>query len=419
MDIGAAGHLILFFSILVGLILVGLLVFSYAAYSFLVTLTNTAAGCDEVIWPGEPIQDWLFKVWYLGWVLAIWAVPASFVVGAFGLPRGLIVLWLAVVLWLLFPVGLLSSLSAQTWLVVFRPAIMRLLLKHLGATLFFYVCSGLIVLVCAALAYAAAFGLRPTFLDQPVILMPLAAVVGAAGWLTYARLLGRIAHIISQTSPGTRRGRRQERSEGEEQVETFDPWGVPLEEPRAEHQTGRAPRLGRRPSSRPPQRPNRGGPPLPPERLRTGKPERAYDPWAIPAQEPIVRKTKPSPSLPEDPYGPAEGAYEIAAEETYADPAESPARYTSPHEEKVEGYAVSAPRDEPGSKRPPVVPEISKLEEELAAPRRPPPVPDRPLVSGVFTFVFYPQTIGPCATIALGFFGVIALVRMLLSLFPA
>src|ERR1700747_3245138 len=135
MDIGAAGHLILFFSILVGLILVGLLVFSYAAYSFLVTLIDTAAGTDEIIWPGEPIQDWLFKIWYLGWVLAVWAVPASLVVGAFGLRWPVFALWLVAFLWFIFPVALLSSLSAQTWLVVFRPTIVRLLVKHVGATL--------------------------------------------------------------------------------------------------------------------------------------------------------------------------------------------------------------------------------------------------------------------------------------------
>src|SRR5947209_11126748 len=106
MDVAAAGHFILFFSILVGLILVGLLVFSYGAYSFFVTLIDTAAGSDEIIWPGEPIQDWLFKIWYLGWVLAVWAVPATFALGVFALPRPIFAAWLGGFLWLVFPVGL-------------------------------------------------------------------------------------------------------------------------------------------------------------------------------------------------------------------------------------------------------------------------------------------------------------------------
>jgi hypothetical protein len=405
MDIGAAGHLLLFFSFLIALILVGLLTFSYAAYSFLLILTNTAAGGDEIIWPGDPIQDWLFKVWYLGWVLAVWAVPASLVVGVFAPPRAVFALGLLIFLWLIFPIGLLSSLSAETWLVVFRPAIVRLLLKHFGATVCFYASSAVIVLVCGGLGYAAVFGLRSTMFDQPVILIPLAAVVGAVGWLVYARLLGRIAFIISQPAPAARRGRPEERPEESERVESFDPWAVSVE---GAHEAPKAPRRPRQPS-----------PELPKKKPRTRKPQRAYDPWAVPAEEPIVRKTKPTPSasLPDDPYGPAEGTYDLAAEMSPAPP-ESHARSSAPPGEKTEGYAVSAPSDEPGSKLPSVVPEVSKLEEELAAPRRLPPLPDRPLVTGVYSFVFYPQTIGPCGTVALGFFGVIALLRILMSLFP-
>ena len=159
MDIGAAGNLIIFFSLFIVLVLVGLLVGSYAAYSFLLTLSNTAAGNDEVLWPGEPITDWLFKVWYLGWLLAPWAVPASLVLGLTQLPVPLTALCLTALLWLIFPVTLLSSLSAHSQFVVLRPTIIRWLLKHFGATLCFYASSGLVVLICAALGYAAVFGL--------------------------------------------------------------------------------------------------------------------------------------------------------------------------------------------------------------------------------------------------------------------
>src|SRR5262249_27520402 len=129
MDIGAAGSSLIFFSLLIALILVGLLIFSYAAYSFLVVLSNAAVGDDEVLWPGEPIQDWFFKGWYLAWLVAVWAVPASFIVRLLNPPRPLFAVSVVACLWLLFPVGLLSSLSAESRLLMLRPVIVFQLLK--------------------------------------------------------------------------------------------------------------------------------------------------------------------------------------------------------------------------------------------------------------------------------------------------
>jgi hypothetical protein len=411
MDIGAAGgNLILFFSVLVGLILVALLVFSYAAYSFLLTLINTAAGNDEVIWPGDPIQDWLFKVWYLGWLLALWTVPASFIVGVFGLPRPLFMLCVAAVVWLMFPVGLLSSLSAESRLVVFRPVIARLLLKHVGPTLRFYGSSGLVVLVGGAFSYAALFGLHSRVaaaLDQPVLLVPLAAALGAAGCLIYGRLLGRIALIISRSDSASRKKRHLERPQEVDRVESFDPWSTPEANLPAEDKP--------RPRHHEPRKE------LPKKKqLQAGKPKRAFDPWAVPAEEPIrkpARPSSPTPGFPDDPYGPAEGSYEVMAEGAAFPPEPSPP--FSRLEEKVESYGVSASSEGAPSKLPPpVLPEVSKLEEELAAPRRLPPLPDRPLLAGVYSFPFYQQAIGPFGTLAFGFLGVLALSRLLLHLFP-
>lgn len=402
MDIGAVGHLLIFFSIFIASILVGLLVLSYAAYSFLVALTCTAAGNDEVIWPGEPIQDWLFKVWYLGWLLAVWAVPASLLAAVLGISGPLSALFLVGVLWLIFPVGLLSSLSAPSHFIIFRPLIVRMLLRHFGATLRFYAGSGPVVLVCGALGYAALFGFRGIpLLDQPVIAVPVAAVVGGAGCLVYARLLGRLAFIVSQ-SPGTETKEHNPKTpEGVDRVRSFDPWSLPQED-RPLDPRPRKPLTKKKPPAR--------------------KLKQAFDPWAVPAEEPIRKKTKPtrSPaSLSEDPYGPAEGTYEILPEAVLPSAPESSTGYPRPDKEQAEPYAVSASSEEGAAKLPPVHPEVSKFEEELAAPRRPPPLPEWPLVTGAYSFPFYPQTAGPCATLMLGFLGMLGLLRLVLFLFPS
>jgi hypothetical protein len=409
MDIAAAGYLLIFFSLFVASILVGLLVLSYAAYSFFVTLTSTAAGNDEVIWPGEPITDWLFKIWYLGWVLAVWAVPASLLVGLFGLSRPLFALCLAGVLWLVFPVGLLSSLSASSRFIVLRPMIIALLLRRPGVTLRFYAGSALVILVCGALSYAALFGLRPIAqFDQPVIMVPLAAIFGGAGCLVYARLLGRLAFIISQSPTGRRKRHGQGRPAEADRVETFDPWSPPPAEQPLEEQRG--PHC--RPRKELPQK----------KKLRARKANRALDPWAIPPDEPIRKKTKPTASdasLPDDPYGPAEGTYEILSEAGAPPQAELPPKRSGLDQEEAEPYAVSAPSEGTPSRPPSVQPEVSKLEEELAAPRRLPPLPAWPWVTGVYSFPFYPQTVGACGTLMVGFLVLLGLLRLLLFVFPS
>src|SRR5262249_8746141 len=102
----AAGmaNALLFFMLFVALILAALIVFSYAAYSFLVAFVNTAAGNDEVHWPGDPIQDWFFKLWYFLWLLAFWVVPVSLILGILGLPPFRAAGIVLTVLWLIFPV---------------------------------------------------------------------------------------------------------------------------------------------------------------------------------------------------------------------------------------------------------------------------------------------------------------------------
>jgi hypothetical protein len=286
--------------------------------------------------------------------------------------------------------------------------IIQMLLRHFGTTLHFYAASAVVILVCGVLGYAALFGFRGIPLaDQPILAVPLAAVVGGAGCLIYARLLGRLAFIASQSDGGRRRKHGVEWPEEADRVESFDPWSPPHEG----HPVVEPPGPHGRPRKALPQK----------KKLRAKKTNQAFDPWAIPADEPIRKKTKPTPSsanLPEDPYGPAEGTYEVLPED--AAPSGPPLSPGHPRLEKEDAdpYAVSpSPEAAPGN-LPPVHTEVSKLEEELAAPRCLPPLPQWPLLTGVYSFPFYQQTVGPCGTLMLGFVGLLGLVRILFFVFP-
>src|SRR5437660_4140687 len=132
-DLGAAGLLIIFFSVLIAEILACLLVFSFATQVFLVALIGTAAGNDEVEWPKDHFYDWFLRVWHFIWLLAVWFVPAFFVMKLFSVPKPVFVAGTVAMLWLVFPVTVLSSLSATSNWVIFRPVILRAMLKRFGS----------------------------------------------------------------------------------------------------------------------------------------------------------------------------------------------------------------------------------------------------------------------------------------------
>lgn len=199
--------------------IVGMWIAAYAAHCFLVTIEQTASGSDEVVYPDESLYDWCWKVIYLLWLTAIWLVPLWL------LRRGGYIDWpfvpLAVgFLWLTFPICLFSSFGSESILVIFRFDVLWRLLRHPVAVLSFYILSALLLAAITTLAYFTLVGWREVqdainagraAWLSPVVqwwswifALPLSALLLAAGWLWYGRLLGRLAAIINP-----RRGRRR------------------------------------------------------------------------------------------------------------------------------------------------------------------------------------------------------------------
>ena len=86
-DIGAGVEVLIFLVLTVLQALLGLLVLSYTGYSFLNIFVDTASGTDQVHWSRDPYQDWIFRFFYLVWLLAVWAVPATLGLKFLELPR--------------------------------------------------------------------------------------------------------------------------------------------------------------------------------------------------------------------------------------------------------------------------------------------------------------------------------------------
>ncbi len=398
MDIAAAGHFIIFFSVLVATIITSIIVLAYSGYSFLVAFIDTAAGADEVIWPGDPVQDWFFKGWYLAWLLAVWAVPAVLLAGLLGLEHWLYVVVVAAFLWLLFPVTLLSSLSANSSMVIFRPVIVRLLLRHLGLAVAFYAISGMIVAISGSLFYFGVTG--------PFFVVPVAALAGAIGFLIYARLLGRVGWVITWQDPDAEEDeKRPAEADG---VVNFDPWSGPWEKTKTQTEVDQ-PARGREVKA-PPKK----------KKPRLKKRTRAYDPWAVPPEEPrpTIAKSATPFVAQQDPDAPLEESYELMPEQPSPAPPPSAAS-ADLSDPDLQGYELSPlAASEPPQLPPAAPPAISKLEAELAAPRQHAPPPSRPLVSGVYSFPFYQHTLGALVFLILGFFASSALFHALIALLP-
>src|SRR6478672_2298113 len=143
------GSAFLFVPLLAATAIIGGFVFAYAAHCFLTVVEQTAAGNDEVVWPDEPYLDWLWQAAYMLWLSALWLAPLVFgaravvasQTGSAAVARFL--LTAAVLTWLVFPLSLLSSLSASSHWVLFAPRLMlRLVTRRFGSLLTFYVLSG-------------------------------------------------------------------------------------------------------------------------------------------------------------------------------------------------------------------------------------------------------------------------------------
>jgi hypothetical protein len=371
-------------------VILWLAILSYTAHSFLVVVQETAAGNDTVSWPSEPWSDRLGDFCYLAGLLTLWLLPAYCLVWFLEQPGWLFALWAIGVLWLIFPVSVLSSLSAASRWVMLRPAVIWRLRKRFPSWLGFYAASGLVLLVClglygTAVSYSkvtlppvTAVGTKGWLMDLSLVLgqiffLPVAAVGAAAGMLVYARLLGRLGWLIS----------KDRAPEGDVPPEATK---LPVLRPAAVGDSSQSASMDSASTCETLLRP--------PEVLPQGQRQGLAGP--------------PSPDTDE--------TYEVLAEEHWLRPVPEAPRL--PH---VLPPAFAALPPEPRSQRKAALAmrstRISELEDRLARPSPLPRPPRRPLVSGVYRFPFYRSNVRPLIWLSLGNLVVGVVLYVTVSLF--
>jgi hypothetical protein len=367
-----AGQAIFFVLLLAASLMVGVCVLTFAARCMLVAVGETAQGQDAITWPKEPFQDWLGHAALFLELLGIWVAPAALTARLLrhvwlpedGLLRMLILIGPG--LWLFFPVGLLSSLSAESQWTPFRWAIVQRMLRITPTTLAFYFLTALVLSAAAVPWY---YALSP----GGGMLLPVAAVVGAAVLFIYARLLGRFAWLISRVpvkqrvapkakveAPKPPRGSGKKKRK--RRLEVDDPWAVPEGE--------RSPSKAKRfPGAKepPPAKPKAAG--YTPPRAEE------IEPYGFATEEPA--KTEPTPKKPVPSY------LEIDDEPIPMLKAEGTGP-APPLETQSELFAEQVRQ---------------RLAERTRVVPTPPP---HPFFSGVYTFPFYAQCFPSWFTLSLG-----------------
>jgi hypothetical protein len=360
--VGQAGNAILFVLSLAGWAVVAGYTFAYAAHSYLVVAQATATGLDRVEWGDDPILDWLYEALYVGGVVLLWLAPAGL------LWRGLrndflpdepalrFMLLAVPGLWLLFPIGLLSSLASSSRWVPLSPRVIGRLFRIFPSMMLFYLITVVLFAAAAALTYVGLF--TPGWYALPV-----AAIAGSAVLLIHARLLGRIGWLMGQLERKT--PARKEASSAREK------------RPKKAHS-----------------RPHR-----PPKAIA------AQDPWAMPEEE-----EPPEEPPPVAGYSVVEVEEEKPPRPSYVDPEPDPYALAaaSPEPEPLPQEPSILEREKAHIER-----EI-KLRERI--PPNPPPA--LPLFSGVFTFPGYETSLKAWLWLTVGGLATGGMMRMVLLFSP-
>jgi hypothetical protein len=176
---------------------IGLILAVFAAHYFLVVIDSTTAGGERIVWPDEPLTDWFAKVFYLAWLGGAWMAPLVIFGRLMTYDPWLRFAITAGSFWLFFPIGMLSSLSANSPWVPLSPKLFGRMAQRAGTVFGFYLLS-----IPISLAFVGSFHAIVMKTGVSTMITVLLAPVASAGYLIYGRVLGRLGLVLTVTTGG-------------------------------------------------------------------------------------------------------------------------------------------------------------------------------------------------------------------------
>lgn len=384
---GNAGPAIILVLSIAAVGFIGSLWAGYVSDAYLNIVQETAAGLDDVHWPDIAVFDWFARLLHLGWLVVFWLVPSSFLAMAIApawlRAEGGFASLLFLVVWLLVPVSLLSSMSAPSrWFVLYWPFLRRLA-KHPFHFLGFLISTAAVLGIGVVSCQYALWHASVTFIF-------IGALALCASAILHARLVGRMAYQVAYHTPEkNKKSQKKERLPRATEVE--DPWAVP---PEAEEQVLE----------------------IAPQILESHEPISA----ALDDEEDEFSPNK-------KPYGVLEdnpASWQKAATPSYVEPSE-PYEALPPEEKAafvmpMDGYKPVGADAETAERAVEVTKtekarQPSPFEQRLARRRQLPPRPKMLFVSGVYSFLIYEGTLRAWLYMSLGAWMLIGLARLIRS----
>lgn len=187
---GMAGGVAMAF-FLMPIIWISVMTFSYAAACGLCVLEGTTAGLDRIeAWPDPLWKEWMSQMIYLGWIGAIPFAVGYGISQLAALAGARADLVFPEVLFVLYPVALMSALEANSVWVPLTLPILESLVRAWWCWLLFFL---LTRLVAAGLTMIFVYSVISGNISLLLVLGPLLA----AATLIYFRLLGRLGWRIT------------------------------------------------------------------------------------------------------------------------------------------------------------------------------------------------------------------------------
>ncbi len=197
----------LFIPLLAATWICGFILILFAAHYFVTVLESAAAGSETVIWQEEPFVDWIWKGFYLAWIAGFWLVPMIVVSRLASAHLVVRTAALACGLWLLLPIGILSSQTAQSPWIPFWPGLLSRLVKRSKIAVGFYLLDLPIVLLWSIIFVSVTMRENKSILFV-IVLSPIAAML----LFMHAWLIGRLGLVLSFTrgsSAGPKKRKRK------------------------------------------------------------------------------------------------------------------------------------------------------------------------------------------------------------------
>ena len=225
----------IFVPLLVAAWMIGFVVTAHASHYFLTIVESSATATaknmswrghtfrewirDGVAWPDDLFVDYFAKTFYLAYMIGIWAGPAV-LLGRLIAPESVWSLVIAgVAFWILFPIGLLSSLASQSRWTPFWSGILVAFAKRPGKTLAFYALSAPVLAVLFLTFDLILLQSSKVTAIWAGVLSPIAVIL----FFVYARLLGRLGMIVSFTRPEVQKPAKKKSKRPRRPVHAYDP----------------------------------------------------------------------------------------------------------------------------------------------------------------------------------------------------